>query len=273
MKDFKVAICQMMTTKDKQYNINKAIKMIKKAASNGARLIALPEIFNSPYDNKCFPIYAEEYPGETSIAMMNVAKECGIYLIAGSIPEKDGDKIYNTSYFFNNRGELIAKHRKMHLFDINIEGGQYFKESDVLTPGDNFTVVDTELGKIGIGICYDIRFPEYFRILSELGAELIVLPAAFNMTTGPAHWEISVRMRAVDNQVYMVAASPARDENSSYISYGNSRIVDPWGNIIASAETDECIIYADVSGKKVKSVRNQLPLIKHLRRDKYKIEI
>lgn len=272
MKNFKVAVCQLLTTEDKKKNIEKAVKMIEEAAENGAKLIALPEIFNSPYDNKCFPVYAEEFPGETSRAMMDVAKKCGVYLVAGSIPEKDGDKIYNTSYFYNNNGELIARHRKMHLFDINIESGQYFKESDVLTPGEDFTIVETELGKIGVGICYDIRFPEYFRILSEMGAELIVLPAAFNMTTGPAHWELSVRMRALDNQVYMVAASPARDESASYVSYANSRIADPWGSIVASADTEECIIYAEVSGEKVNSVRNQLPLLKHLRKDKYRIE-
>ncbi|SFE27277.1 carbon-nitrogen hydrolase family protein [Peptostreptococcus sp. D1] len=273
MKDFKVAICQMLTTDNKEKNISKAVQLIEEAARNGAALVVLPEIFNSPYDNVCFPVYAEEFPGDTSVAMMEAARNCGVYLVAGSIPEKDGGKIYNTSYFYDRHGELIGKHRKMHLFDINIEGGQYFKESDVLSPGDDFAVFDTELGKIGIGICYDIRFPEYFRVLSEKGAELIVLPAAFNMTTGPAHWEISVRMRAVDNQVYMVAASPARDENASYVSYGNSRIVDPWGSILASAHTEECIIYANVSGEKLSSIRAQLPLIKHLKRDKYGIEI
>lgn len=273
MRDFKVAICQMKICGDKTVNINRAVEMIEEASKNGAELVVLPEIFNSPYDTKCFEIYAEEFPGETSVEMMKVAKKCGVHLIAGSIPERENDSIYNTSYFYNNRGEMIARHRKVHLFDIDIEGGQYFKESDVLTPGDDFTIADTELGSIGIGICYDIRFPEYFRALSDMGAEVIVLPAAFNMTTGPAHWEMSVRMRAVDNQVYMIAASPARDENSSYISYANSRIVDPWGNIIAQADIDECIIYAEISKKKINDVREQLPLIKHRRRDLYSLEI
>lgn len=271
MKDFKVAVCQIMTSDDKKKNIEKAKKMIKEASQNGAKLVALPEIFNCPYDNKCFSKYAEVYPGETSIEMMEVAKECGVFLVAGSIPEKDGDKIYNTSYFFNNKGELIGKHRKMHLFDINIDGGQYFKESDVLTAGDEVTVVDTELGKIGIGICYDIRFPEYFRILALEGAEIVILPAAFNMTTGPAHWEMSVRMRALDNQIYMVAASPARDENSSYVSYANSRVVNPWGEVISKADTEECIIYANICAKREKEIREQLPLLKHIRNDVYKI--
>src|SRR3712207_521035 len=120
--------------------------------------------------------------------------------------------------------------------DIDIKGGQYFKESDVLTPGDDFTVVDTDLGRIGIGICYDVRFPEYFRALSTMGAEMVLLPAAFNMTTGPLHWEISLRVRALDNQIFMVGASSARNESGTYVSYANSRIIDPWGTILAGAD-------------------------------------
>ncbi|WP_101772451.1 carbon-nitrogen hydrolase family protein [Peptostreptococcus faecalis] len=272
MKDFKVAVCQIKTCDNKKKNIEKAIKMIEEAAQNGAELVVLPEIFNSPYDNKSFPVYAEVYPGETSLAMIDVAKKCKIHLVAGSIPEQEGDKIYNTSYFFDDEGNLLKKHRKMHLFDIDIEGGQYFKESDVLTPGNDFSVVDTKLGKIGMAICYDVRFPEYFRILALEGAELIVLPAAFNMTTGPAHWEMSVRMRAVDNQVYMIGASPARDEKANYVSYANSLIVDPWGKVISSARESEEIIYAQIDSKLESDIRDQLPLLKHMRKDKYAIK-
>lgn len=273
MRKFKVGIVQMNVSDNKDENIKKAVSMIRQAAKNGADLVVLPEIFMCPYDNKCFSVYAEEFPGECSKAMMSVAKESSIYLLAGSIPEKSDGKIYNTSYFYNREGELIARHRKMHLFDINIEGGQKFKESDVLTPGDDFTVVDTDLGKIGIGICYDIRFPEYFRALSMMGAELILLPAAFNMTTGPAHWEISVRMRAVDNQVYMVAAAPARDERSSYISYANSMVVNPWGKVLACAGIEEGILYSEINLEDLEKTRKELPLLKHLRKDKYRLDL
>lgn len=272
MKDFKLAVCQTSVTSDKERNIYNAENMIRRAASNGADLVVLPEIFNSPYDTKCFADYAETYPGPTSIRMMDIARDLGIYLLAGSIPELDGDKIYNTAYFYDREGKMIARHRKMHLFDIDVEGGQYFKESDVLTPGYDFTIVDTDLGRIGIGICYDVRFPEYFRVLSTMGAEMVLLPAAFNMTTGPLHWEISLRVRALDNQIFMVGASSARDTGASYVSYANSRVVDPWGTIIASADEKESIIYADIDGSKVEAVRQQLPLIKHLRRDKYRVE-
>lgn len=272
MEKFKVALVQMKVVDSKEENIKKAKSMVRQAAKNKAQLVVLPEIFNCPYSNASFPLYAETFPGETSLEMMQLAKECSVVLLAGSIPEKDGDKIFNTSYIYSERGELLGRHRKMHLFDINVEGGQYFKESDVLTPGENFTLVDTSLGKIGMAICYDVRFPEYFRILSQRGADLIVLPAAFNMTTGPAHWEISLRMRAVDNQVYMAAAAPARVESQSYVSYANSMIVDPWGKVLENAGIDENIIYAEIDKTKIKKIRQQLPLLKHLRKDLYQVK-
>lgn len=272
MDKYKLAIIQMNVMENKRENIENAKKLIIEAAENGADVVVLPEIFNSPYDNSCFIKYAEEFPGETSIEMMKIARTCSIVLIAGSIPEKDGEYIFNTSYVYNKAGEPIGRHRKVHLFDIDIKGGQYFKESDVLTAGEDFTVVDTEYGKIGVGICYDIRFPEYFRIISQMGAELAVLPAAFNMTTGPAHWEISIRMRAVDNQIYMAAAAPARNNESSYVSYANSMVSDPWGNIVARAGEEECILYADIDRRKIQDIREQLPLRKHLRNDLYKTE-
>ena len=272
MQKYKLAVIQMKVTDNKRENIEKAKNMIREAAENGADVVVLPEIFNSPYSTSSFPVYAEEYPGETSLEMMKIAEECSIVLVAGSIPEKDGDNIFNTSYIYNQSGELLGSHRKMHLFDINIKGGQYFKESDVLTPGKDFTVVDTDFGKIGVGICYDIRFPEYFRILSEMGAELAVLPAAFNMTTGPAHWEISLRMRAVDNQIYMAAAAPARSRELSYVSYANSMVVDPWGTVVENAGIDENIIYAEIDRNRVKEIREQLPLLKHRRKDLYELK-
>lgn len=272
IEKYKLAVVQMKVTDNKKENISKGKDMIREAAQKGSDLVILPEIFNSPYNNSSFPVYAEEFPGETSLEMMKIAKECSIVLVAGSIPEKEGDSIFNTCYVYNESGEVIGRHRKMHLFDINIKGGQYFKESDVLTAGKDFTVVDTKFGKIGIAICYDVRFPEYFRILSEMGAELVALPAAFNMTTGPAHWEISLRMRAVDNQIYIAASSPARDESQSYVSYANSMIIDPWGKVLENADTDEKIIYSDIDRKRVYEIREQLPLLKHLRKDLYKLK-
>lgn len=267
----KVALVQMMVSKLKKDNIDRAVSFIEEAADNGTDVVVLPEMFNCPYDNAYFEPYSEVYPGETSMRMMDVAKKKGIYLIAGSIPEKDEGKVYNTSYVYSPKGQLIGRHRKMHLFDINIKGGQYFMESDVLTAGSDFTVFDTEFGKIGLGICFDIRFPEYFRVLENKGARIIVLPAAFNMTTGPKHWEISLRMRAIDNQIFMVACSPARNNKSSYVSYAHSMVVDPIGDVILDLGIDEKIDYVDIDLKRIDDVREQLPLIKNSRRDMYRV--
>ena len=151
-------------------------------------------MFNCPYQTDLFPAYAEPEGGTCWQALSQMAKDEQIYLAAGSIPEADEKgKVYNTAYVFDREGRQIAKHRKMHLFDINVTGGQYFKESDTLTAGDQVTVFDTEFGKIGLCICFDIRFPELSRLMAQEGARIILIPGAFNMTTGPAHWELSFR--------------------------------------------------------------------------------
>ncbi|MCX8129988.1 MAG: carbon-nitrogen hydrolase family protein [Clostridia bacterium] len=270
---FKLAVCQMEVTEDKKENIKKAVCLIKEAAENKAELVVLPEMFNCPYDNKMFPIFAEELDGgETVTALKEAAAQAGVYVAAGSIPESSENKIYNTSIIFDKKGSIIAKHRKMHLFDINIPGKIVFKESDILAPGDEVTVVDTELCKLGIAICYDMRFPELFRIMALKGAELVLVPGAFNMVTGPAHWESLIRIRAVDNQVYVAAASPARNINSGYVAYGNSMIAEPWGNIISRTDERESIIYADIDSAHMEKVRNELPLLKNRRTDIYELK-
>lgn len=186
-----------------------------------------------------------------------------VSIVGGSIPEKEGDKIYNTSYVFSERGQLIAKHRKMHLFDISVEGGISFKESDVLTAGDSVTLFETEGVKFGLIICYDIRFPELSRKLVLEGAEAIIVPAAFNMTTGPAHWHLSARARALDNQVYTLLCSQSRNESSSYKAYGHSLAANPWGEIIDELQTEEGILYINLDLNFTKKVREELPLLKH----------
>ena len=272
MKDIKLAMCQMLVSDKKEVNIEKAVMMIKKAACEGAHLAVLPEMFNCPYDNSFFESFSEQgIDGETMIAIRAVARDNDICVIAGSIPEKDGENIYNTSHYVDRNGEVIASHRKMHLFDINIKNGIRFKESDVLSAGDKVTLVDTGYGRIGIGICYDIRFFELACLMADEGAELLVYPAAFNMTTGPAHWELLIRSRAVDNQVFVLAVSPARNEAASYTAYGHSMLADPFGRIIAKAGTGEELVYADLRGAIVEEIREQLPVRMHKRKDIYKL--
>lgn len=271
MSRFKIGVCQMLVGSDKDENIRNAQRWIRKAAENGSHVVVLPEMFNCPYENKYFPIFAETFPGKTTEALSQLAKELGVYIIGGSIPEKEGDAIYNTSYIFAKDGSLLGRHRKMHLFDIGVEGGIRFKESEVLTAGNDVTVVETEYCKIGVAICYDMRFPELIRLMALEGAQVIVVPAAFNMTTGPAHWEITMRARALDNQVYFVVASPARNLEASYHAYGHSAIVDPWGTILYEADEKECVIDRVVDLEKIQKVREELPLLKHRRIDRYQI--
>ena len=266
---FKIALCQMAGTMDKAETRAKAEKFIREAAANGAQVISLPEMWDCPYSNDYFREYAEPADGETVQFMSALAKELGIYLIGGSISELDGDKVYNTAFCFDKEGNIIGRHRKVHLFDIDVEGGIRFMESDTLTAGDEMTVIDTEYGKIGVAICYDVRFPEWFRKMALAGARLIVLPAAFNMTTGPAHWDLTMRARALDNQVYFAANAPARDEQGVYVAYGNSCIASPWAEFIAHADEKECIIYGDIDLDYEDAIRDQLPLLKHRRPELY----
>lgn len=263
----------MKVQEDKRKNVKIAKEFIERIAKEGGDIAILPEMFNCPYNTVNFPIYAEEEGGETYRLLSDLARENNIYLVAGSIPEKERDKVYNTSYIFDRRGEKIGKHRKMHLFDIDVEGGQRFKESDTLTAGKEITVFDTEFGKFGLVICYDFRFPEVGRILVEKGAKAIIVPAAFNMTTGPAHWEILFRTRALDNQVYTIGVAPARDENSSYISYANSIVVSPWGDVIERMDEKEGYRLVELDLDYLEKVRRELPLLKHRRTDVYKLEL
>ncbi|SET62405.1 Predicted amidohydrolase [Natronincola peptidivorans] len=272
MNKFKVAICQMLVTDNKEENLSKAEEMIREAKREAAEVIILPEIFNCPYNNEYMVEMAEDYPGKTTDMLSSLARELQVYIIGGSIPEKAGDKVYNTSFTFNKNGELIGTHRKMHLFDIDIEGKITFKESDIVGYGEEVTVVETEYCKIGVAICYDMRFPELMRLLALKGAEVIVVPAAFNTTTGPAHWHETIKVRAVDNQVYFVAASPARNMASTYHAYGYSTIINPWGDVVASTKETEAIVYGEIDLDYVKKVRQELPLLKHRRTDLYTLE-
>lgn len=268
---FKIALCQMLGSMDKNESMAKAKSMVEEATANGAKVVALPEMWNTPYSNDYFRPYAEPEDGPTVKFLSQLAKDNDIYLIGGSISELDDDKVYNTSFSFNRNGEIIGKHRKVHLFDIDVEGGIRFMESDTLTPGENTTVIETEYGKIGVAICYDVRFPELSRNMALAGAKLIVLPAAFNMTTGPAHWDLTMRARALDNQVYFAACSPARDMDGVYQAYGNSCIASPWGEFVAHADERETIIYGEIDPEYVDGIRQQLPLLKHRRKELYNL--
>ena len=268
----------MNVVDNKEKNIEKAIQMIKESKKQGADLAVLPEMFNCPYENEKFIEYAEILEGSKTLKeIANIAKEENIHVLAGSIPElerDDGEKresIYNTAVFFDNDGKQLGKHRKMHLFDIDVKGKIYFKESDTLSAGNEFTIIKTDLATIGIGICYDIRFVELSRIMALNGAEILIYPGAFNLTTGPAHWEILFRSRALDNQVYAIGVAPALDEDASYNSYGHSIAVNPWGEVIEELDYSEELKIVEIDLDEIKRVREEIPVLKNRRTDLYEI--
>ena len=269
----KVAAIQMPTVKDKIQNIRNAGTYIEKIKAENPDFVILPEMFCCPYQTQNFPVYAEEEGGPVWQQLSEYAKQYGIYLIGGSMPEKDAEgKVYNTSYIFDRQGKQIGKHRKVHLFDIDVTGGQTFKESDTLTAGDHDTVFDTEFGRMGVILCFDIRFPELARMMVNDGAKAILVPAAFNMTTGPAHWELSFRTRALDNQIYMIGCAPMRDESAGYISWGHSIVTDPWGRVIDMLDEKEGVLLTELDLDYEEQVREELPLLKSRRKDMYRLE-
>lgn len=272
MEKIKIAAIQMSTVADKMENVRTVKTYLEKIKDENPDFVILPEMFCCPYQTENFPIYAEKEGGPVWQQLSGYAKQYGIYLIGGSMPEKDAEgNVYNTSYIFDREGKQIGKHRKVHLFDIDVKGGQTFKESDTLAAGDSDTVFDTEFGKIGVMLCFDIRFPELSRMMVNDGVKVIFVPAAFNMTTGPAHWELSFRTRALDNQIYMVGCAPARDVSAGYISWGHSIVTDPWGRVTGMLDENEGILLAELDMDYEEQVREELPLLKSRRKDIYQL--
>ncbi|PLN75531.1 carbon-nitrogen hydrolase [Aspergillus taichungensis] len=276
----KLALVQLASGADKSVNLAHARTKVLEAAKAGAKLIVLPECFNSPYGTQHFPKYAEtllpsppsQEQSPSYHALSALAAEAKAYLVGGSIPELEptSKKYYNTSLVFSPSGSLIGTHRKTHLFDIDIPGKITFKESEVLSPGNQLTLVDLpEYGRIGLAICYDIRFPEAAMIAARQGAFMLVYPAAFNMTTGPMHWSLLARARAVDNELYVALCSPARDVNASYQAWGHSLVSTPMAEIVQEAGDAEEIIYADLDNDAIVNTRKSIPIYTQRRFDLY----
>jgi omega-amidase len=249
------------------------------AAQAGAGIVVLPECFNSPYGTSFFPKYAEMLlpsPPSQEIspsfhALSRMAAEAGVYLIGGSIPEADQGKYYNTCLVFSPEGQLLATHRKIHLFDIDIPGKARFRESETLSPGSTMTIVELpKYGLLGVGICYDIRFPEMATIAARKGCFAMVYPAAFTKPTGALHWELLARSRAVDNQIYVVMCSPARNPTPSYIAWGHSMIVNPMAEVLSEADENEAIVSAQLNDATIQKTRQAISLYTQRRFDVYK---
>lgn len=266
----RVAVCQMRSGVDVGANLSEAERLLAEAADVGADLAVLPELFPYLGSRSVIPEVAEMVPGGPATEMLSKAADRGaMWVMGGSVHERDGDRIHNTAPLFDRTGELVARYRKIHLFDVDLEGQPPFRESATFAPGTELVTHALEDARVGIAICYDLRFPELFRGLMTLGAELFVLPAQFQHRTGVAHWEVLLRARAIENQCFVAAAAQWGewgDAEEPRRSYGRSMIVGPWGEILVEApEEGSGVWLADVDVAELRRVRKALPVLEHRR--------
>jgi predicted amidohydrolase len=267
MERYTAAVVQMASGPDRAANVARASALVRDAAARGAKLVLLPEVFAWRGPRAEEPQAIESIPGPTADAMAAVARDCGIHLCAGSILEAaPGDRrAYNTSCLFDPAGRLLARYRKIHLFDVDLPGRVTVRESDTRVPGDDVVAVPTALGTLGLSVCYDLRFPELYRRLARAGAQVLLVPSAFTAPTGAAHWEVLCRARAIENQCWLVAADQTGMSPHGFADWGDSMIVDPWGTVVARAADGEGIAVADVDLAAVARVRRELPALAHRR--------
>ena len=264
---FLAAAVQMLASDDKAANMTEAEHWIRQAVAAGARVVALPEVFIWRGNKKSEREFAETIPGPTATKMAELARELQIYLLAGSILEaiSDGSKAYNTSLLFDPTGNLLARYRKIHLFDVDLANGVSLRESDTRAHGAEIVIAQTELATMGLSVCYDLRFPELYRGLADRGAHLIFVPSAFTAFTGAAHWGVLLRARAIENQVYIIAADQFGKSPKSFECHGHSMIVDPWGAVLAELADGPGIVTAEIDLEYLGKVRSELPALNHRR--------
>jgi deaminated glutathione amidase len=266
-----VSAIQINSTQNKEENINKAISYIEKAAQAGAKLIVFPEYMNYISSKQEALAQAETIPGPTTNLLAEKAKELNVFIHCGSMLEKYNDeKAYNTTVLINDKGEIEATYRKIHLFDLDVEGVVTYKESDLIQPGEDTVTANTSIGKIGLSICYDVRFPELYRNLMLQGAEILTIPAAFNQNTGIHHWEPLLKARAIENQCYVIAPGQVGSYEGKP-TFGSSMIIDPWGIVVARASDMEGFITAEVKLEYVERLRQQLPCLANRKPELYKV--
>ncbi len=267
-----IALVQMNSGDDKDANIREALAGIDRAAAAGARLVALPEVWTYLGDPSGNRDAAEPIPGPLTGILAERARQHGIFLHAGSFFERaEGEpRLFNTSVVFDPRGEIIATYRKIHLFDVDLETDTRYRESDTIAPGDEIVTLELDGLTVGLAICYDLRFPELFRILALRGADLIVVPAAFTMATGKDHWEVLLRARAIENTVHILAPGQVGQHPPGLWCYGRSMIVDPWGLVVAQASDGPAVVSATLDLGQQHRVRRQIPSLANRMPDRYR---
>jgi deaminated glutathione amidase len=256
---------QMTSTPDRARNVETALRLVNEAADLGAKLVALPENFSYMGPEEGRLASAETIEGPTLGALRELAKRRGLFIVAGSIPEAAPNPrmTANTSAVIADDGSIVAAYRKIHLFDVNIPDGARYAESEVVVPGDKVVLAPTALGRIGLTVCYDLRFPELYRKLASLGAEVITIPSAFTLFTGKDHWEVLVRARAIENLAYVIAPAQVGRHSANRQTFGNAMIVDPWGVVLARCADGEGVCVAPFNRARLERVRQELPALKH----------
>jgi predicted amidohydrolase len=268
----RIACVQMTSRADKAANVETAERLVAKAAATGADVVLLPEKWNAIGDAALYHATAEPLEGGESVgAMSNWARNHGVTLVGGSIAERrDGrEKLSNTSVVFDPEGRMVAVYRKIHLFDVEV-GGVVYRESEAEEPGDEPVVCEAEDWRLGLSVCYDVRFPELYRILALEGAELVTVPAHFTTPTGKDHWHVLLRARAIENQLYVAAAAQIGETLPGKPAYGRSLIVDPWGLVVAQAADEETVISAELDRAHLRDIRAKLPSLANRQANAYR---
>ena len=264
----RAAVIQLNSNDDKARNVAAAERLVRDAAADGAELVALPEKWNLLAAGEELQAGAEPLDGPTLTAARGWARELGIHLLAGSIAEQGAGKAFNTSVLIGPGGEDLAVYRKIHMFDVDV-GGVAYRESEHEEAGADIATASLAGLVAGLTVCYDLRFPELYRILALRGAELITVPSAFTAVTGRDHWEVLLRARAIENQVFVLAPNQVGKAPPHFDSYGRSSIVDPWGAVLAAAGDAECFVAADLDLAAQQQVRESLPSLANRRPEAY----
>jgi len=264
----RAAVVQLNSTNDKARNLETAERLVRAAAADGAELVALPEKWNLLAAGEELLAGAEPLDGPTLSAARGWAGELGIHLLAGSLSERGPEKAFNTSVLIGPEGADLAVYRKIHMFDVDV-GGVAYRESEHEEPGAE--IVTASIGELSVGltVCYDLRFPELYRILAVRGARVLTVPSAFTLATGRDHWEVLLRARAIENQVFVLAPNQVGEAPPRFSSYGRSVIVDPWGVVLAAAPDEECFVAADLDLGAQDRVRESLPALANRRPEAY----
>ncbi len=266
----RIAVAQTCSSDNIQQNVDSALDLIASAADQGAIAIYLPECFAlMQTSRKQLRESAEVFEqGVIQKSIEAAARRYRIMVFAGTIPIRSADpeRVFNSSLVYSAKGELVARYDKIHLFDVRLESGEKYLESAYTVAGDRLAVVNTPVGKIGLSVCYDLRFPELYRELVNAGAEILLVPSAFSVTTGRAHWQCLLRARAIENFCYVIAAAQSGKHSGGRSTYGHSIVIDPWGRIVAEKKSGTGLVMADIDLNEVVRARRQLPSLNHRRR-------